>query len=226
MSQPLLYSIWFKLYRSKHGVKINWLDRNTTIFFDGYPRSGNTFMYFLFGKIYDIDIIAHHYHAIAPLKIALKKRIKSIIIIREPIEAIASNYLKRFELIGLPKKINYPVLKRLIIDYKNYYKFINRNKDKVFLVHFNSLINNPENTIFQIDLFLENLSGLEESVLKKRINEVKDLSFGSKSVLGSSKPNQEKSILKKEIKRVIKNIQEYEECKKAYFELSKNHITK
>ena len=102
MSKPFFFYLWYKLYRSKKKLKPKWFNKETTFYFDGYPRSGNTYMIFLMKEIYDEKNIIHHFHTIAPLKVALKKKIKSLIIIRNPIESVSSSYLKKFEKKELP----------------------------------------------------------------------------------------------------------------------------
>lgn len=72
---PTLYSLWFHLYRKNRGVKIGYFNDSTKLLLDGYPRSGNTFVTSLIKNIFGNDTFVHHFHAIAPIKIALRKNL-------------------------------------------------------------------------------------------------------------------------------------------------------
>jgi len=91
-SNPALFWLWFKLYRSRKGVRIKWFNKETLFIFDGYPRSGNTYLFHLLKEIYSETQMVHHFHTVASIKIAKQKRIKILILIREPLESISSNY--------------------------------------------------------------------------------------------------------------------------------------
>ena len=93
-SNPFLFKLWFELYRKNRGVEISYFNHKTKFLLDGYPRSGNTFAASLVKYIYGKDVFVHHFHAIAPIKIALRKDIPVFILIRDPKEAITSYYLK------------------------------------------------------------------------------------------------------------------------------------
>jgi len=97
-SNPFLFKLWFELYRKNRGIKKNYFNHKTKFLLDGYPRSGNTFAASLVKYIFGKEVFVHHFHAIAPIKIALRKDIPVYILIRDPKEAITSNYLKTFAL--------------------------------------------------------------------------------------------------------------------------------
>ena len=221
-SQPLLYYFWFKLYRSNGGIKKQWFDKRISFYFDGYPRSGNTFMAHLINSIYDNEKILHHYHVIAPLKIALRNKIKSIIIIREPQECISSNYIKKFEKTKMPLQINQILLQNLLTDYIVYYEYIKKKYDEVYIVNFNKLVSHPERTLLNIDIFLNNLSGIKnEKDFLEKISKVKSISFGSKSKLGSSLPNLDKEKLKIEIKNNLTDLNNFSSAENIFNDLVK-----
>lgn len=222
-SQPFLFKLWFKIYRSKRGLKIKWFDEDSKIYFDGYPRSGNTFLAHLMRAIYDDKKIIHHFHTVAPLKIALKREIRSIIIIRDPKEALSSNYLKKYELKKLPETVNLRLLQMMINDYIIYYTFIYGNLNKIHLVQFEKLINSPENVLLEIDNYLDNYSGInDDKKLYDLIRRRKKMKFGAKSRLGSSLPSKEKEILKTNIKNEIFNLSGIKEANYLFNELIKN----
>ena len=212
-TNPYLYFIWFKIYRSNRGLKIKWFNNQSKIFFDGYPRSGNTFLAHLMRAIYNDKNIIHHFHAVAPLKIALNKNIKSVIIIRNPQDSISSNYLKKHELKTLPEETNLKLLKMMLNDYIVYYKFIYKNVNKIHLVKFSDLINNPETTLLNIDNFLHNYSKIDDKEkIKDCISKRRKVKFGATSKLGASLPNKQKEDLKSILKKELKNLKESKEA--------------
>ncbi len=220
-TNPYLYFIWFKVYRSNRGLTIKWFNNQSKIYFDGYPRSGNTFLAHLMRAIYDDKKIIHHFHAVAPLKIAFKKYIKSIIIIRDPKDSISSNYLKKHELKVLPEKPNLRLLQMMLNDYIVYYKFIYKNINKVHLVKFNDLISNPESTLLKIDNYLDNYSNIsEEDKLKDCISKRKTIKFGAKSKLGSSLPSKQKEDLKSVIKKELKSLKGFTEAENIFSKIT------
>lgn len=68
-----------------------WVDGTTEIMIEGYPRSGNTFAVVAFRLAQGREIrIAHHLHAAAQVKRAVRLDVPTIVLIREPPEAILS----------------------------------------------------------------------------------------------------------------------------------------
>ena len=216
-NNPFFYKIWFKFYRNNRGAKIKMINSNTKLLFDGYPRSGNTYALFLIRKIFNREDVAHHFHAVAPIKIALKLDLKIIIIIRHPLDAIASFYLKKFEKkLKVPKEVNVKLMRVMVQDYIAYYSYVEKVKENLFILKFDSLINSPEITMKKIQILM---NGYVDDKKESLITENKDKIFGSKSILGSSKPNKEKEKLKDELKIVISKIPKYIFCLEMYNEL-------
>src|SRR5215469_13619064 len=68
-----------------------WVSRTTEIVIEGYPRSGNTFAVVAFRLAQGREIeIAHHLHAATQIKRAARLDVPSVVLIREPSEAILS----------------------------------------------------------------------------------------------------------------------------------------
>ena len=68
-----------------------WVSRTTEIVIEGYPRSGNTFAVVAFRQAQGREIkMAHHLHAAAQIKRAVRLDVPAIVLIREPSEAILS----------------------------------------------------------------------------------------------------------------------------------------
>jgi hypothetical protein len=214
-SNTFLFKLWFHLYRKKKGLKPSYFNENTKFYLDGYPRSGNTFAVSLTSDIYGRESIAHHLHAIAPIKIALKKKIPVFILVRDPKEVITSYYLKTYALKHEipPKEINHNLLKKLTVEYSNYYDFVIKNKFNLETIFFKDLINNPLNFISKINSKVFNHSVKLGSF---KIDSLVDNYRGANDTFGSSKPNKAKEKLKKDLKSVLFELEEYRRAKSLF----------
>ena len=87
-----IYKIWFYTYLNQKNKNLRLPKNKDPLYFDGYPRSGNTYTFGLIYRVYPSlhCKVSHHLHSIIVLKIAIKKDIKSIVIIRNPKDAIIS----------------------------------------------------------------------------------------------------------------------------------------
>jgi hypothetical protein len=135
---PFWYRFYYNLQvKNKHKGKkqhsVVSLNSEVDYYLDGYERSGNTYAKFLFMNFFPTKKGLSHLHRIAPLKICLNKKVLCFILFREPLESIASNYLKEYSKTGLPKQINKEVLKKRTNDWERYYEFCSKNKSKIYL---------------------------------------------------------------------------------------------
>ena len=214
-SNPFLFKLWFELYRKNRGIKKNYFNHKTKFLLDGYPRSGNTFAASLVKYIFGKEVFVHHFHAIAPIKIALRKDIPVYILIRDPKEAITSNYLKTFALKNkdIPREINETLLKKLTIEYSNYYKFVYKKRNKIEIIIFKDLISRPE-------IFLSNINSLvyndDFKISPLQIKDAINNYGGATDTYGSSKPNAEKEKLKDILKSVLIDSKEYQIASSLY----------
>ena len=93
-SRVLLYVIWFYMIRIRKGSKVKLPDKSDDLYFDGYPRSGNTYFSGLMERLYPDIQYSSHLHAIAGIKIAFRRKIPVFILIRYPVDAIISNVFR------------------------------------------------------------------------------------------------------------------------------------
>ncbi|QAA81294.1 hypothetical protein EI546_05930 [Aequorivita sp. H23M31] len=194
-SSPFLFYIWYHLVRKNRGLKIDYFSQKTKFSLDGYPRSGNTFATSLVKNIFGKDVFIHHFHAIAPIKVSLRKNIPAFILIREPEEAITSYYLKwySFKRKPIPKEINTKLLKKLTNQYVEYYKYVQQKKNKLEIIEFRDLVRNPKQFIADINnKVYQNELEIGSAQMEKAINSYR----GATETFGSSKPNPEKKDLK------------------------------
>jgi hypothetical protein len=79
-------------YRSHEGQVIQ---EDTRIVIDGFPRSGNSFAVVAFQLSQPLPVsIAHHIHAPAQVIRAARKRIPTIVLVRDPEDAILSHVIR------------------------------------------------------------------------------------------------------------------------------------
>jgi hypothetical protein len=93
--------------------------RDTQIVIDGFPRSGNTFAVIAFSMAQTDEVeVAHHVHLPAQILAAVKARLPTILLIREPEEVVTSLVL-RFPHISLTKALHrYVRFHRLLAQYR------------------------------------------------------------------------------------------------------------
>lgn len=197
----ILYTVWFHLRRKHRGVRIKYFSKRTTLYIDGFPRSGNTYLVHLCRNIFPNQEIVHHLHAIAPLKLSLSKNIPSIILFRNPFDAISSRYLKELAMKdkNFEGVINDAKLKQYIQQYISYNKFLVNNIDRIILVNFTTLINEPLIVLSKISDILKISKSVDINDFKKAEKTYR----GATDTLGSSKPNPTKEKYKNEIKKHI-----------------------
>lgn len=193
-------------------MKPNWFSNKTELHFDGYPRSGNSFLAHLIREILKDVKTVHHLHKVAPIKISLHKNIPVYILIRHPKDAITSNYLKHFAIRNknIPERVNLKLLKLLTVKYARYYKFVYENFDKMEIVPFEFLIKNPEQVIKSIS------ARLNRNINENIIIEVKNSYIGATDKLGSSKPSPFKQKKKTELFEYLCQIDEYKPATLIY----------
>jgi hypothetical protein len=207
------------LYRQHRGIKPPWFSVATQIYYDGYPRSGNTFLHHIFRNVFkDVDSV-HHLHKVAPIKIALDKQIPVFILIRRPADAITSNYLKYYSMRGseLPEKVNIKLLAQMTSDYLKYYEFILRNIDKINIVRFDYLINNPTDVISKIG------KSIGQEFDKESLNNATISYRGATDKLGSSKPSAYKQNKKMGLLKYLNEEKKYLNTSKVYEDIIHTH---
>jgi len=70
--------------------------RDTQVVIEGYPRSANTFAYVAFAMAQPAPVrIAHHLHSVAQIRRGVRLGIPTIVLIREPREAILSVAIRK-----------------------------------------------------------------------------------------------------------------------------------
>lgn len=144
MDNPLLYRIWFKRYRRKKKKTLRLTSREDHLYFDGFPRSGNTYFAAALNSLFPDLKFAHHRHCLAPLKIAIAKSVPSFVLMRKPKDAIASRILQIKSEPGPMQSLpNQEILKRLLNDWRRYYSYCERNASNLVIISFEDAVKNP-----------------------------------------------------------------------------------
>tara|TARA_B100000963_G_scaffold336798_1_gene332182 strand:+ start:11507 stop:12187 length:681 start_codon:yes stop_codon:yes gene_type:complete len=114
---------------------------NSEIVIEGFWRCANHFAVFAFMNSKKNIKIAHHFHAPAQIKIAIKKNIPSLILIRDPLNSIASSLV--FEPNTDPMYF--------IEYYKKFYLSLMKLRHKSVVSDFHETINNFDLVIKKIN---------------------------------------------------------------------------
>jgi hypothetical protein len=172
----------------------------TSVIIEGFPRSANTFFtsHFYIGQSHK-PVIAHHLHASYQIRYGEKYGIPTVILLREPLQAIASAILRNDKL--------YP--STLFEMYIAFYKEVLRVHKKAIIVDFRYCIDKPNNVIKLLNLTYDKnfelvLPENNDSVL----NEINQRD-NSANVFGNSSQRFTKSLPSEEKKKESKLTQVY-----------------
>lgn len=90
---PVAYKIWLRWHCFRLGKKKKLPKAGDQLYFDGFPRSGNTYFTAGLQKVFPGLTFANHLHAVAPIRIALDAGVPTFLLMRNPAEAVASYVL-------------------------------------------------------------------------------------------------------------------------------------
>ncbi|WP_174614761.1 sulfotransferase domain-containing protein [Virgibacillus ihumii] len=193
----------------------------TDICIEAYPSSANTYLMFLVLNLNKDIYISHHTHTIANMKLAIKMNKPCVVVIRNPLDAISS-YIFRF---NSEESENNKVLIRAIDEYFEFYKFVQKNIENVYLVTFEDLIDNTSDVMVELqnytnlELNIENID--MEVLINKSLNDVKNKAERKGRSGKGSVPSKSKEMGKKVVKNKIKNFSTYHESLELYNSLIK-----
>lgn len=88
-------SVFFNLYSAKRRYRDLLVDAETRLVIEGFPRSGNTFAVFAFRYAQRREVrLAHHLHAPAQVLRAVRLGVPTLLLMREPPDAVVSLMLR------------------------------------------------------------------------------------------------------------------------------------
>ena len=169
-------------------------------------------------EIYTLSL--HDALPISPIKVAMAKSIPTYILVRSPVEAVTSNYLKEFAMSrGVARTVNKRLLGKLLLEYCNYYEFVLRATASLTLVDFRDVRENFLPTLFDINQRFDRQ--LSDSLIQDEAKRLQAEFRGAVDTLGSSTPNPEKERLKQPLKKVLCDLPEYAKAAALYSSLIK-----
>lgn len=120
-------AIYYSLKRIRKGGQ-HLCRKDTDLCLEGYPSSANSFGFNVLEMLCPQVNIAHHSHAVAGLKVALQNNVPTVIIVRNPADAVASR-LARFS-------DNMTVC---LVEYVSFYRFVRDHSADLTVVTFEEL---------------------------------------------------------------------------------------
>lgn len=208
-----LYRFWFRF--STLNQKLSLPTRSHDFYFDGYPRSGNTFVSEYFKFFYPELKFSHHLHTKAALALATARKITSIIVFREPLEAISSYVvMQSFYKKGSLEDVDF--IRNLVIEYNEYYRFAIKKSDNLTILEFKDIID-----VQKLDCIISNCSTMfgktkSNKQLSDFVQNFKNHQKNKKIKLTTSSPNVEKEKQKNKVKSVISSLGEYKLTEDIY----------
>jgi len=217
-SSPFFYRIWFFIRQKgqKQLLKLRLPQVGDDFYIDGYPRSGNTFCTGFLKWTVPEKKYAHHLHNIAPIKIALSKYIKTIVLYRNPKDTIASFAIMQ-DSHGRGLKGNKDYLFEILQNYIFYYQFVLNEKNRITVLNFETIIDvNRLNNFFNKKLLIQkkNKDELEEFVIKFKKNQKR------KPNERTSSPNEERQKMKIHVEQIIEELPNFPMAMKIFSELN------
>ncbi len=157
----------------------------------GFPRSANTYCRILVDTAFPELVVVSHIHTTASIKLALRHRVPTLILIRDPVSACCSLALKRQE------EATSKVIKRLFREYIDYHQYVKLHQTSLAFLQFEDIVNTPECVIHavanQLGLNLENVNIQETIDTAQRL--IKEKADGMPPE-GSSLPNETRRHMK------------------------------
>ena len=123
-------TLFYTVYGLKPINRMLFVNKSTQLVIEGFPRSANTFAVLAFQYLQSKEIkIAHHLHVPSQIFRAVKWHIPTIVLIRNPIDAVASLLIRNPRLSITQSLKNYIYFYEKIFEYR--YSYIVANFDEV-----------------------------------------------------------------------------------------------
>lgn len=204
-TQTLLYKLFFHINKKNLSKGIRLPKKGDDFYFEGYPRSGNTYVYNLIKSLNPETESCSHLHVVAGLKIAKTLSIPSIVIIRKPEDAIASNFYTQMN--KKENRLENAILTEVIEDWIVFYSYVLKIKYKAHIISFDKFLNDKYSELNKVAHFLKmddlNPQGFDE-VLKKNDDKMK-MKENNKEISYSSLPSGKREEFKRINKEKIIN---------------------
>lgn len=180
----------FRLFKKRYPC---YAIQNANICIEGFPRSGNSFFVTAFQQWNPRVSVAHHSHLASNAKYSVKQDKPTVILIREPAEAIASAIAWD----GRDRRVLPGVG---LITYVIFYQSLHKYRQKILFLDFHEAVTQPDKCIEKINQhFGVNFNANEFT--EKENNRLRNVLANQdmhkkRSDLSSSLPNERKGKLK------------------------------
>ena len=212
---PDLYYIF---YAKKYPYNRMRVTKKTTICIEGFPRSANTYAHMAFRLNNKEVIIGHHLHVAAQILKACGYNIPTIVIIREPIEAVSS-----FMVFQNSRRADF-----YLKTYINFYKKILPLKSQFIITDFKTVVSNLDKVIRAVNSkFRTNFNEIHdlkkhEKEIKEKIEEVNKRFFAGQTKT-SMYPSPERDKYKQQLKRKIESSKYFKKANQIYGKILLNN---
>jgi len=212
----------FYIYIKSRKIPNLTVNKKTKICIEAFPRSGNSWTARVFRHLLDLppytDIICHHTHSPHTVRKSLNLNIPTLVIIRNPIDAISSVLLfRKFHTKPLKDMISLQIKKYIF-----FYSIIKKYSDKIVIIKFEQIfsdfnkvikkLNNFYGTTFPLIKNLNELSRkLKEEILLNSPNRDDPMRLPI--------PTKERKVKKAEIINLIKENLEIKKALKLYHKI-------
>lgn len=205
---PLFYPLFHNLSGRTWGVFCN---KGTDFCIEGYQSSSNSFVYNVFRLLDPSLNIGHHTHSVANLKRCLRYAIPTLVLYRDPDDAIPS-LVARFK----------PTVSEGATRYCRFYQFVMRHKRQFILASFEETTSNISSVIRRV----EECTSLEfghhdaDAIAAQAVKHIRKWSEKHGDTGRISLPKKEREREKNRIRQRLQNLPQYEEVREAYEKLS------
>lgn len=137
-SSPFLYRVHLRYFRD--GRNVRFPRRGDLIHLTGYPRSANTYaMHLLRAAARNGEgRISTHIHAPASIRVALRASVPTLVLIRDPLDAVASAMVKR-----RASLVDTETAEEFLFYYWSYYTFVRARRDRLALMDYLTVTREP-----------------------------------------------------------------------------------
>lgn len=188
---------------------------------EAFPRSANTYISAIAMLAFKGKKIARHTHSIGQIKMAVKKEIPALIVVRNPKEAVLSNMI-RFPLI--PPSV-------FMFRYYVFYRYVLQNSNHIYVMDFKEVV---ECDVAEIISVIERLMGVKADFIPSKeavIHKVEEMESEDSGAgireTHVARPSVAREMMKVEIEGELSKLErQMEKIDKLYFQLlgSKNRF--
>ncbi len=168
--------------------------KNSDFCLEGYPSSGNSFLYTVLMHLKGDLEIASHSHSVANIKAALARDLPSVVVIRHPVDAIASR-MARFG----------GSVESCVAEYLSFYGYVKSQRQRLLLLPFAMVTGDTRTAVERIVavtgivLPLERLDQACRDAKERMRSFAEERGRSAKVSLPSSERDQQKQALRQAI---------------------------